>query len=911
MKKINYQKNHFFHIISFAIVFLSASLIHAQVIRPYSIIYSDNLRGGHTVIGNTMTAIYTSGSGSTGIINTAQMNDFSTSGSGNYTYGRTSAYGNDNSNIQLVDVDGILPPTSIIATGDQWNYSNADAQPTGWPDVSNLPAGPGASPLGYGPTGTVGTALTDHRTYYFTRAINFNPATYSDLTFTLTLDDGAVVYVNGTEVGRANMPAGTPTFTTNASSNLEPEQSFSFTISNGAPFINGNNIIQVEVHSSALNETGTDDLYFDLQLGGNSLNQTDNSSSANLSLPPGANTIKFARLYWGGRITTGMGGDNNINLRTVKFRFNGENYQNLTAAAGTIDKSLVSSSTNDTVYQAYFDVTNFVNSRGSGTYTVGNLTAATGVISGGGYFAGWALVVVYENPASDYSSLRLYDGFLQVYNNGSGTFQTITLTGLNPPANFSASADAYMSIVSWEGDANLAASSGNPNGDYIQVNGTTVSNAVNPVTNFWNGTISKNGAHLAGTKNPDFKNQMGIDIDEVEVGTGFGISSSTTSVEVEFGTEADQYFPSIFAFTMKTKPPLVQLDKIVKDTASGNAPWQIPNNLLNPNEILTYTMVGKNLGDGNALNCIITDTIPNYLTYRVNSLKVNAPTPGITPGFKTDAGGDDAAEKAKYGTKDYIKFYIGIGATASSGGILAPNDSFSVQFQCIVPSNANAFSFVANTARITGTEQDGITPFVDDGTAIIGPMGIGLPVKLTEFTVQKQNNDALLKWTTASEINNDHFDIERSTDGINFRMIGIVNGSGTTNDFKQYQFIDPINNFFGIIYYRLKSVDIDNKGAYSKIIALRTANFSSLKDLAVYPNPFSNSLKLQLNSTKETIISIRIISTVGQQEGRYDVSVQRGQNIIVLSNLGSLNPGLHLLEISTGEGKFTQRIFKQ
>ena len=893
------------------VAFMATTLISAQVVRPYTLIYSDNIRGGHTIIGNTITAVYSSGSGSTGTVNLAQMNDFSTSGTGSYTNGRTSAYGNDNSNIQFVDVDGIIPSTPLIISGDFWNYSSTNAQPASWPAVNTLPDGPGATPLGYGPTGTVKTTLTDRRTYYFTKTVTLNPALYSSFTFSLTLDDGAVVYVNGVEAGRINMGTGPVDYNTDASSNIEPEQLSSFTVTGTSLFINGSNTIQVEVHTSASNETGTDDLYFDLALDGNAAGQTTNSSSANLTLPAGTNTVKFARLYWGGRISDGIGVSDNLNLRTAKIKFNSEGYQTLTAAAGAIDKSLINTSTSDSAYEVYFDVTAYVNQRKSGTYSVADITASTGAISGGGYFGGWSLVVVYENLSLSYSSVRVYDGYLQVFQNGSVTSQTITLNGLNPPATFLLPSDAYMSMVAWEGDANLAASDPNPNGDFIKVNGKVVSDAVNPSSNFWNGTISRNGAHLEGMKNPDFKNQMGIDIDEVQIGSGYGLSPSTTDVSVEFGTEADQYFPSIFAFTMQTRPPQVQLDKMVKDTASGNEPWQIPNNVLNPNEILTYTIVGKNQGNGNAMNCVIADTIPGGLTYRTESLRVNAPTPGITPGIKTEAGNDDAAQKSSFGGKDYVKFFIGTGATGTSGGILAPNDSFSVQFQCIVPPNASALNFVSNTARITGTEQDGTTPFVDDGTAIIGPLGIGLPVQLTEFTVQKENSNAVLQWTTVTEMKNDHFDIERSTDGVHFTTMGTVNGKGTTAVTNHYVYYDPVAGIREMLYYRLKIVDMDNKGFYSRVIALRPDGSPMVQNVTVYPNPFQGNVRLLFNSTQDMTITIRISNMSGQTESQNSVSVQKGQNIIVVSNSGAISAGSHIMEIIWSDGRVTQKIIKQ
>lgn len=722
----------------------SLSDIKAQVIRSYSNVYSDNIRGGHTIIGNTFSAIYSSGSGSSGTVDLAKMNDFSTSG---YSNSETSAYGNDNSNIQLVDIDG-----------------NA---------------------------------------------------------------------------------------------------------------------------------------------------QTASSSSANLTLPAGVNTVKFARLFWGGRITGGMGGADNINLRTIKLKFNTEGYVTAIASSAAIDKAFISGSGIDSTYQVYYDVTAYVNARKSGTYTLADIAAEKGAHSGGGNFAGWAMVVVYENLSLPFSSIRIYDGYLQVYDNGSVISQTITLSGLNPPANFSLPSDAYMSTMSWEGDANLAASNNNPNGDYEKVNGIAVYNAVNPVSNFWNGTISRNGTHLTGTKNPDFLNQMGIDIDEVEVGTGYGISPSTTSINIEFGTEADQYFPSVFAFTMKTKPPLVRLDKFVKDTASGNVAWQIPNDTLNPNEILTYTITGKNMGSGSALNCVIMDTLPGPLTYRAGSLKVNAPTPGITPGFKTEGEGDDAAFIKYVGGRVYVKFFIGTGATATAGGIMAPNDSFNVQFQCIVPSNATALNFVSNTARITGTEQDGITPFVDDGTAIIGPPIIPLSVKLTDFTVQLRDKTALLNWTTGFESEHHHFEIERSSDGSNFVIAGIVSGNGSSTRLISYNFTDPLTTSAKIIYYRLKIVSDDNKGYYSKVIALRLNNLVTLENFTVYPDPFTNTLKLMINSNRETVLAIQIMNVSGQRESIYNVAVQPGENIVVLTGLEALRSGIHLLQINTPDGRMTQRIFKQ
>lgn len=886
----------------------------AQVIRAYgNPVFSDNIRGGHTIFGNTITAVYTSGSGSTGVVNSTAMNDFSTSGTGNYSNGRTSAYGNDNANIQFTDVDGGGSTASLLAYGGMWryyslnNYSSAPANISGlnwtedaYNDASNWTnTANNSNAFGYNEPNVNAPSQTNRETYYLRRDINItNPAQYSTITLTAKYDDGAVVYVNGVEVARMNMPTGTLVYGTNPGGNRNyTDGDFVINIPSSS-FTNGNNQVAVALYQGTSN---TVDLYFDMKLDGNTVNATFNSSSADLVMPSGTNTVKFARLYWGGRIDGGTGGSGNINLRTVKIRkgISGA-YTNITAPVSQVDKSLITGS--DSAYQSYIDLTAFVNSNGAGTYTVADITVAVGSASGGGNYGGWAMVVVYENQTVSYSSVRVYDGFIQVFSGGSPTSQSILLTGLNAPGSPVLSSDAYMSTVSWEGDANLAASGSNPNGDYIKVNGNVVSNAVNPGTNFWNGTISKNGSHVS-TKNPNFLNQMGIDIDEQEVGTGYGIPLNATEVAIEFGTEADQYFPSVFAFTIKAKDPEIILNKSVSD---GTAPF----GTLQTNEILTYTLSGSNVGQADALSCTVVDTIPYNVSYVPGSLiVVNAPGfPGNS--IQTDANDTDFAYKGTNGGKDFVKFYIGTGATSSSGGVLKPGETYTLRFQVSTPSTTDLLSTVINTARITGENAFG-DQFVDDGTASIA-LGSPTPVKMSSFTVKKESNDAVLRWTTVSETKNDHFDIERSVDGINFTKMGTVAGNGTTVLTKNYTYPDALANVASkILYYRLRIVDMDGKSTFSTVVALRLDGSIAVSSLTVYPNPFTSNIKLQLRSAKEENSTIRFINARGQEVLKRNVTLMPGDNIVVVGDLQTVAPGLYIMELRTGNDVITQRIIKQ
>jgi uncharacterized repeat protein (TIGR01451 family) len=435
---------------------------------------------------------------------------------------------------------------------------------------------------------------------------------------------------------------------------------------------------------------------------------TSNSSSADLILPTGQNTIKFARLYWGGRINNSVVTGAPDTLRKIKIRKDNGTYLLLTTtSANVITKSdnsgVVSAST---IYESFIDITSFLNSNGTGTYTVADLPLSPGSSSGGQYGA-WAIAIAYENLNLPYNSIRMYDGFAEVYNSGSVSSLNLTLTGLNIPSTPLTSDEAIMGTVSWEGDADLSATSGNPLGDYIKVNEITVSNTANPAMNFWNGSISKNGSFIT-TKNPNYSNQMGIDIDEVNVGTGYNIQPNATSVNIKFGTEADQYFPSIFTFCIKVKEPTISLTKLVTDAnASG---------YVDANEVLSYTLSGTNQGVGSSYNTYIVDTLPENVTYVPNSLEIIT-SPGSISGIKTDAADADQAFYGVIGSKKYVKFNVGTGANASNGGELPIGSAgnFSVKFKVKVGADP---SVVINTARLYGQSVVG-DQFTNDATAII------------------------------------------------------------------------------------------------------------------------------------------------------------------------------------------------
>lgn len=156
--------------------------------------------------------------------------------------------------------------STIIAKSAQFRYlDNGSNQGTSWRGLSfNDTSWPLANAsLGFGNVNT--TTITAGRlTYYFRKTVNFNPASFTDFKMNIRRDDGIVVYINGTEVYRNNMPSGSIAYNTKASSACSDDGASMLSIVlSGNLFLNGNNIIAAEVHN---NSTSSSDVTFELEL---------------------------------------------------------------------------------------------------------------------------------------------------------------------------------------------------------------------------------------------------------------------------------------------------------------------------------------------------------------------------------------------------------------------------------------------------------------------------------------------------------------------------------------------------------------------------------------------------------------------------------------------------------------------
>lgn len=145
-------------------------------------------------------------------------------------------------------------------------------------------------------------------------------------------------------------------------------------------------------------------------------------------------------------------------------------------------------------------------------------------------------------------------------------------------------------------------------------------------------------------------------------------------------------------------------------------------------------------------------------------------------------------------------------------------------------------------------------------------MGDILPVELVSFAADIRKGFIDLNWKTASELNNQGFEVERSYDGVNFANIGFIPGAGTVVEEKTYHFSDIADyNSRTLVNYRLKQVDFTGEFEYSDVIEVLydfPVEFSLLQN---YPNPFNPSTVLEYSIADEGLVTLRVFDVMGNE----------------------------------------------
>ena len=368
---------------------------------------------------------------------------------------------------------------------------------------------------------------------------------------------------------------------------------------------------------------------------------TFNSSSADLEVPSADSCyqIVYAGLYWSAVVN---GADP---ISNVKFKVPGGTYTDITGTQIYFQNA--ANNNNSNTYAYYHDVTSILASlpNPEGTYTVANISSMVGPRPNAeGLSAGWSLFVIYEDPVLPAKYITSFDGFTKIT---STINETIPISGFNTiPVGPVRAKFAFSTI---EGDRQYT-------GDYLRINGTTISatnnagTVIRPGNNFFNSTVSiidpvTNTPELFNLRNPNSSNTLGFDSGILNLpnpGNSL-IANNATSATIRLGSNLDIYYFYFSAFAIEIIAPNIVLTKIVEDDAGNN----IGGQTVGLDQPLNYIIGFQNTGNDDTTNFQIRDILPINIVF-------NYPTDLVLPAGVTVASYNPGTREIIFDIADYL-----------------------------------------------------------------------------------------------------------------------------------------------------------------------------------------------------------------------------------------------------------------
>jgi parallel beta-helix repeat protein len=355
-------------------------------------------------------------------------------------------------------------------------------------------------------------------------------------------------------------------------------------------------------------------------------------------------------------------------------------------------------------------------------------------------------------------------------------------------------------------------------------------------------------------------------------------------------------------------------------TAIGNANYGIYLGYINAtNNVIGIPGFG-NVIAYNAKGAVYLEnagTINNSI--RGNSIYCNGP--GTAPG----AGQSNVGIQLNTANTGLAAPTINAGSNASNvyGAGLSQGDTIDLYYidacrGCVYPNGktyiatviadaAGAWSYtggVVLNSQVTATVTKRNGSNLPGNTSPFSPCSVTLPVTLVSFTAFYNGSHVDLSWATATEINNNYFDIERSLDGKNFEAVGRVDGAGNHQGYLTYDFVDH-SSLSGLVYYRLKQVDVDGTFAYSFI---RVVSILSSEQIIIYPTPAHAGEEIHVlisNQTHDTPVTIEVRDMLGKMVYSY---IGVGSSHVLHQ---TLSKGIYLVNLKKSNTNTTAKIIIQ
>ena len=253
------------------------------------------------------------------------------------------------------------------------------------------------------------------------------------------------------------------------------------------------------------------------------------------------------------------------------------------------------------------------------------------------------------------------------------------------------------------------------------------------------------------------------------------------------------------------------------------------------------------------------------------------------------------------------------------GGTLQ-NDKFTIVKRPTASQNFGDYDSFDGSTIIPTAGEDGRTVtsgyaykqgFTGFSKATVVGSNESLPIELLDFTaVVNEESTVALSWATATEINNNFFTVERSSDGTDFEAVMEVQGAGTSNHIIEYDATD-INPRMGINYYRLKQTDFDGSFKYSE---MKTVNIFKSNSFSVWPNPAAEMIEISfgestdLLTTENNLSGIKIYNSIGKLV--YKKSTDATSSKLRL-DVSSYDEGMYFISLEKNGQVYRTRFLKE
>lgn len=295
----------------------------------------------------------------------------------------------------------------------------------------------------------------------------------------------------------------------------------------------------------------------------------------------------------------------------------------------------------------------------------------------------------------------------------------------------------------------------------------------------------------------------------------------------------------------------------------------------------------------------------------------NAGNAGTTPKVQNNSNGHivmadaaalvEGADFTNNGTVSGIgKFYF-TGTTVNQGTFAAKASDNISFYDSSSKSTTNGFDTDSRSAKIASSRVSSYTTekYIAECATCSEPVRARyapiapLPVELVNFKANKDSKGrALLTWNTASEDNNDRFEVERSANGTEWQKIGQVAGAGNSSVNRSYSFTDLSTS--GTAYYRLKQVDFDGQYEYSKVVVLESQVVKAQQQInRMYYNPSATALEITYSNISGGSLEVIVVSIDGKVLVNKKVALNDSHGIVSVPVDANAN-GMFVAKAATG-----------